>query len=152
LLIAGPGDADDVDEIVPAAYRDRVTLLGRIEERDKGRVLRSADVFVAPNNGGESFGIVLLEAMAAGRPVIASDLDAFRAVLDDGRCGELFAVGDSGDLARVAAGLLDDVDHRLDLIRRGRAVVRQYDWDTVVGDVLAVYDTVAGPGVRAADD
>lgn len=151
LLIAGPGDAADVDEIVPAAYRDRVTLLGRIDERDKGRVLRSADVFVAPNTGGESFGIVLLEAMAAGRPVIASDLDAFRAVLDDGRCGELFAVGDGADLARTAAGLLDDVDHRLDLIRRGRAVVRRYDWDTVVGDVLAVYDTVAGPGVRAAE-
>ena len=80
-----------------------VTLLGVVDEEDKARLLRTVDVFVAPNLGGESFGIVLVEAMSAGAPVLASDLDAFRRVLDDGRVGATFPVGDTAALAGVAA-------------------------------------------------
>ena len=68
-----------------------VHLLGLVSDADKPGLFRTADVYVAPNTGQESFGIVLLEAMAAGTPVVASDIDAFRRVLDDGRAGRLFA-------------------------------------------------------------
>ena len=84
LLVAGPGDIDEVRATIPPEHRDRVTFLGLVSEGDKARMLASVDAYVAPNTGGESFGIVLLEAMAAGAPVVASDLDAFRRVLADG--------------------------------------------------------------------
>src|SRR5205814_6244578 len=79
LLIAGPAaDPGDVLDRVPAALRDRVVLLGQVSEEDKVRVLHSVDVFCSPNTGGESFGIVTAEAMAAGVPIVASDIEAFR--------------------------------------------------------------------------
>ena len=96
LLVAGRGDIDDVTRSCPPALAGRVTFLGLVSDEDKARMLRTVDVYVAPNTGGESFGIVLLEAMAAGAPVLASDLDAFPQVLDDGQAGALFANGDAG--------------------------------------------------------
>ena len=71
----------------PPGCASRITFLGMVSEADKARMLRSVDVYVAPNTGGESFGMILTEAMAAGTPVVASDLDAFRRVLDGGRAG-----------------------------------------------------------------
>lgn len=140
LLVAGPGD----HERLP----DGVTALGLVSETDKARVYKSANVFVAPNTGGESFGIVLLEAMAAGTPIVASDLDAFRRVLDDGEgglAGELAAVGDAGSLAIACAALLDAPDRRAMLRERGRRVVRHYDWSVVATEVMHVYETaIAG--------
>jgi phosphatidyl-myo-inositol alpha-mannosyltransferase len=143
LLIAGPGDPDEVRDALPADVFDRVHLLGQVSDADKARMLASVDVYVAPNIGGESFGIVLLEAMAVGTPVLASDLEAFRAVLDGGRSGRLFATGDSDDLARKAGALLDDPDARAALVVLGRATARSYDWSTVARDIVRVYETVA---------
>jgi len=148
LLVVGPGDLDALDEEIPAGLRHRVRTLGPVGEAEKPGAYASADVFVAPNLGGESFGIVLLEAMAAGVPVLASDLEAFDAVLDGGRAGELFRTGDPDDLARAAAALLDDPQRQAILVAAGSAVARRYDWDTVVRDVIAVYETVAEPGRR----
>ena len=102
LLVAGRGDADDLLSELPPALAGRVELLGQVSEADKARMLRSVDVYCAPNLGGESFGIILLEAMAAGAPILASDLDPFRRVLDDGRAGTLFRTGDPASLARGA--------------------------------------------------
>ncbi|HEV2087797.1 MAG TPA: glycosyltransferase family 4 protein, partial [Cryptosporangiaceae bacterium] len=95
LLVAGPGDGSRLLAALPATVRDRVTLLGTVSEQDKARMLRSVDVYVAPNLGGESFGMILTEAMAAGAAIVASDLDAFRRVLDDGRAGVLFPAGNA---------------------------------------------------------
>jgi phosphatidyl-myo-inositol alpha-mannosyltransferase len=145
LLIAGPGDQDEVRRSLPPELVDRVVMLGLVSDDDKGRMLRSVDVYVAPNTGGESFGIVLLEAMAVGTPVLASDLDAFSAVLDGGRSGRLFATGDSDDLAAKAGELLDDPAARAALIPLGKATARSYDWSTVARDIVRVYETVA-PG------
>ena len=145
LLIAGPGDPDEVRDSLPAGVADRVELLGLVSDADKARMLASVDVYVAPNIGGESFGIVLLEAMAVGTPVLASDLEAFRAVLDDGRSGRLFATGDSDDLAAVAGEMLDDPAARALLVRLGKATARSYDWSTVARDIERVYETVALP-------
>jgi phosphatidylinositol alpha-mannosyltransferase len=142
LLIAGPGDAAEALEQVPAALRDRVVLLGQISDEDKVRMLHSVDVFCAPNTGGESFGIVLAEAMAAGAPIVASDLDAFRRVLRGGRAGELFANGDPADLARAAGMLLDNPERRRELSAAATAAVSTYDWSVVAKDVVNVYETV----------
>src|SRR5690606_15530779 len=97
--------------------------------------------YVAPNTGGESFGMILTEAMAAGTPVVASDLDAFRRVLDGGRAGVLFPVGDSRALADRLADLLDSPARRAALAAHARAVVAGYDWSVVAGRVLEVYAT-----------
>ncbi len=96
LLVVGGGDVDEARELLPGAVRDQVTFLGRASDEDKAAALRTADVYVAPNTGGESFGIVLVEAMAAGATVLASDIPAFRRVLDEGANGVLFANEDAG--------------------------------------------------------
>jgi phosphatidyl-myo-inositol alpha-mannosyltransferase len=151
LLVAGPaGDAEEVLYRVPADLRDRVVLLGQVSEEDKIRMLHSVDVFCSPNTGGESFGIVTAEAMAAGVPVVASDIDAFRQVLHGGEAGELFATGDAADLARVAGRLLDDPVRRAELSAAALAAVAQYDWSVVARDVLSVYETVVLGSTRVA--
>ncbi len=142
LLIAGPGDAVEVAARVPAALRDRVVLLGQVSEAVKVQVYHSVDVFCAPNTGGESFGIVLAEAMAAGAPIVASDLDAFRRVLRGGRAGELFANGDADDLAAAIGRLLDDQERRAALSAAASAAVRDYDWPKIAKDVEQVYAAV----------
>jgi phosphatidylinositol alpha-mannosyltransferase len=142
LLIAGRGDAEEIAARVSAPLRDRVVLLGQVSDEDKVRVYHSVDVFCAPNTGGESFGMVLTEAMAAGAPVVASDLDAFRVVLRGGAAGELFVNGDSADLALAAGRLLDDPERRATLSAAASAAVRAYDWPVVAREVLQVYETV----------
>jgi phosphatidylinositol alpha-mannosyltransferase len=102
-------------------------------------MLRSVDLYVAPNTGGESFGMILTEAMAASTPVVASDIDAFRRVLDGG--GALFPVGDSDALAAVLGELLDDPARRRALATRARAVVAKYDWPVLAQRILEVYAT-----------
>ncbi|HEY5360582.1 MAG TPA: glycosyltransferase family 4 protein [Streptosporangiaceae bacterium] len=150
LLVAGPGDADEALEQVPPALRDRVVLLGQVSDEDKVRVYHSVDVFCAPNTGGESFGIVLAEAMAAGAPIVASDLDAFRRVLRAGRAGELFQNGNAADLAAAAARLLDDPVRRATFAEAALVAVRDYDWQVVARDVLRVYQAVAPAAGRVA--
>src|SRR5215471_8938110 len=142
LLIAGPGDVVEVASRVPAPLRDRVVLLGQVSEATKVQVYHSVDVFCAPNTGGESFGIVLAEAMAAGAPIVASDLDAFRRVLRGGRAGELFVSGDPADLAAAIARLLDDPQRRATLSAAASAAVRDYDWARIARDVVKVYEAV----------
>jgi phosphatidylinositol alpha-mannosyltransferase len=142
LLVAGPGDLDDVRSRVPEAYRDRLILLGQVSQADKARFYHSVDVFCAPNTGGESFGVVLIEAMAAGAPIVASDLDAFQLVLRGGRAGELFPVGDPAALAAAASRLLDDPALRGRLSAAARDAVRGYDWPRVARDVVKVYEAV----------
>jgi phosphatidylinositol alpha-mannosyltransferase len=102
------------------------------------------DLYCAPNTGQESFGIILLEAMAADTPVVASDIDAFRRVLDDGRAGCLFDVGSPLALADTLARLLKDADARAQYVARGREVVGVYDWPVVAEAVVQVYEAVAG--------
>ena len=95
--------------------------------------------------------VVLLEAMATGTPVVASDLEAFRRVLEDGRCGVLFPVRDAAALAGALADLLADPSRRALLADRGRAAVRPYDWSTVTRQVVDVYETVAAAALVALD-
>jgi phosphatidyl-myo-inositol alpha-mannosyltransferase len=80
--------------------------------------------------------------MAAGVPIVASDIDAFRRVLRGGEAGELFATGDAADLARAAGALLDDPGRRAELSAAALAAVADYDWSVVARDVFRVYETV----------
>jgi phosphatidyl-myo-inositol alpha-mannosyltransferase len=143
LLVAGRGDAEEAVEDLPASVRDAVTFLGVVSEPDKVALLSTVDVYVAPNLGGESFGIILVEAMSAGAPVLASDLDAFRRVLDEGRVGCLYRTGDVPALADSLLGLLADEGRRASLRSAASVWVRQFDWSTVADELLAVYETVA---------
>jgi phosphatidyl-myo-inositol alpha-mannosyltransferase len=142
LMVAGPGDVDEVRATIAPEHRDRVTFLGLVSEADKARMLASVDAYVAPNTGGESFGVVLLEAMAAGAPVVASDLDAFRRVLADGTCGALFTNEDPASLAKVAGSVLADPDESARLRAAGTERVEIYDWDRVAAEIVRVYETV----------
>jgi phosphatidylinositol alpha-mannosyltransferase len=150
LFVAGPGETDAIDRL-PPPLRDRVTALGRVSEADKAALFASVDVYVAPHTGGESFGIVLLEAMSGGAPVVASDLTAFRDVLD-GRYGVLFKAGDAAALAAATSGLLSDATRREELTRLGRDRAREYDWSRVARQVVAVYETVAAGGEKVRED
>ncbi|TMR24560.1 glycosyltransferase family 4 protein [Nonomuraea turkmeniaca] len=152
LLIAGPGDEKDVYDRVPKRFRDRVTVLGMVSEADKIRAYHSVDVFCAPNTRGESFGIVLAEAMASGATVLASDIPAFRRVLGEGQAGALFANGDAGSLAREAAALLDAPERRAKLASEALVAVRKYDWSTVARDVVRVYETVTTSGAGRVEE
>ncbi len=105
-------------------------------------------MFCAPNTGGESFGIVLVEAMASGAPIVASDLDAFRLVLRGGEAGELFPAGDAAALAAAAARLLDDPCLRGRAVGRGDRRGARLRLAVVARDVVKVYEAVV-PG-RAA--
>lgn len=141
ILVAGRGDTGpaEVRELL-GDDADAVEFLGGITDEEKARLLASADVYCAPQTGGESFGIVLVEAMSAGTAVLASDLGAFRRVLDDGAAGVLFRTGDSADLARALIGLLGDAGERDRVAAAGRAAVGRYDWSTVTHQVLTVYE------------
>jgi phosphatidyl-myo-inositol alpha-mannosyltransferase len=150
LFVAGPGDVDDVRSRVAEPFRDRLVLLGRVSQEDKARFYRSVDVFCAPNTGGESFGVVLIEAMASGAPIVASDLEAFQLVLRDGRAGELFPAGDSAALATAAGRLLDDPALRERLSAAAREAVRAYDWPVVARDVVKVYEAVVPAAGKVA--
>ncbi|NLG56046.1 MAG: glycosyltransferase family 4 protein [Rhodococcus sp.] len=141
VLVIGRGDKTKLlRDAGPAAKHLR--LLGQVDDKEKASALRSADVYVAPNLGGESFGIVLVEAMSAGAAVVASDLDAFRRVLQDGRGGILVPVGRSEPLAEAIDEVLSNPARRAELVDAGRALVTRYDWPVVAEQILRVYETV----------
>lgn len=144
FLVAGRGETgpDDVRELLGAQAASAVEFLGGISDEDKANLLASVDVYCGPQTGGESFGIVLVEAMSAGATVVASDLGAFSRVLDDGAAGVLFRTGDSADLADTLVRVLRDADLRAQVSSHALEVVRQYDWATVTDQVLAVYEMV----------
>jgi phosphatidyl-myo-inositol alpha-mannosyltransferase len=143
LLVGGRGDAEEFRSRLPRSLGDRVVLLGQVSEVDKARLLRSVDVYCAPNTGGESFGVILLEAMAAGTPIVGSELDAFRRVVDDGvggRAGILFETGSPRALAQALGTVLDDPALRAELSQVGSVVVQPYDWPQVARQILLVYE------------
>ena len=147
LLIVGHGDEDELRGQA-GELAQRMRFLGLVDDAGKASAMRSADVYCAPNTGGESFGIVLVEAMAAGTPVVASDLDAFRRVLRDGEVGSLVPVGDGAALADALIEVLDDNALRQRYVAAGAEAVRHYDWSVVASQIMRVYETVAGSGAK----
>lgn len=142
IVVAGPGDSEQALVGLRTDLRDRVRFLGRVSDQGKAEMLRGAGVYVAPNTGGESFGIVLLEAMAARTPVIASDLPAFLRVLDFGAAGVTFMNEDAEDLARALREVLQSEQRRSQLVEEAFERVQLFDWSRVATSILDVYETV----------
>ncbi|TDD57761.1 glycosyltransferase family 1 protein [Kribbella antibiotica] len=143
VLVAGAGQADEARRSLPFWCRDNVLFLGLVDDEARADMLAGSDVYVAPHLGGESFGIVLLEAMAAGAPVLASDLPAFRQVLEGGRLGDLIEPGDVGMLTNRVLHLLAAPADRERLRSAGLTAVQAYDWSVLVPELVAVYELVA---------
>ena len=147
VLVVGRGDQDELcEEAGPLAHHLR--FLGQVDDDEKASAMRSADVYCAPNTGGESFGIVLVEAMAAHTAVVASDLDAFRRVLRDGEAGRLVHVADGDALAEALIDVLGDDAQRSRYIKAANEAVRRYDWSVVANQITRVYETVAATGAK----
>ena len=151
FLVAGRGEVTEYREAL-APYGDAVTFLGPVSDAEKESLLASVDVYVAPHTGGESVGIVLVEAMSAGAHVVASDIAAFRSVLDGGRYGALFPVGDAQALAGVLVDALADRAASAPVRRAAAEAVRRYDWSVVTREVLAVYEMATATGGPVHDD
>jgi phosphatidyl-myo-inositol alpha-mannosyltransferase len=150
VLVVGRGDEEELRKEA-GALATHLRFLGQVDDAQKASALRSADVYCAPNTGGESFGIVLVEAMAARTPVVASDLDAFRRVLLDGDAGRLVAVDDPDALATAIIDLLADDGLRSRYVAAAGGAVRRYDWSVVAQQIMRVYETVAtGAKVQVA--
>lgn len=148
LLVVGRGDPEAAVAGLDPDVARRIRFLGAVPDEEKASMLAGVDLYVAPNTGGESFGMILTEAMAAGTCVLASDIEAFSSVLDDGRAGELFAVGDSADLAAKAARLLDDKALRTAYVERANEWVKRYDWPEVAARLLEVYRAAIEAGTE----
>lgn len=142
VLVAGPGDSKELYENIDESFRSRVTFLGMLSDDEKRQFFKSVDLYVAPNTGGESFGIILAEAMATGTPILASDLDAFRFVLEDGKWGRLFSNGDADDLAKQAIDLLDDPDLLHSMAAASPEGAERFDWPVVARAIMDVYEFV----------
>ncbi len=148
LLVVGHGDAGALLRAAGPELASRIRVLGALGDEGKGAALRSVDVLCVPALGGESFGIVLTEAMAAGTPVVASDLDAFRLVLDGGRAGVLVTAGSSAALAATLDDLLDDPGRRAELAAAGRRRAAMWDWPVVARQVAQIYDSAVAADPR----
>ncbi|KAB1503729.1 glycosyltransferase family 4 protein [Corynebacterium sp. 320] len=155
LVIAGGGSVEELESRLDslglthsqrAGTAASVRILGRVSDVVKAQALASSDIYVAPNTGGESFGIVLVEAMASGTAVLASDIPAFAAVGQQGHSARLFRNEDAQSLAEQAVDLLNDAQERHALAARGVLRSADFDWSTVATQVEQVYNTVATRG------
>jgi len=144
LVIVG-ADHDEVEPLLLDGARG-VNVLGKVPDDEKAAALASADLLVAPSLGGESFGMVLTEAFAAGTPVVASDIPGYRDVVRDGVDGVLVPRGDATALAETLRDLAMAPQRRAAMAGEARAHAPRYAWPTVAGEVLGAYeDAVAMP-------
>lgn len=140
VFVAGPGDAQEVLKEIDPYLHSRFEFLGRISESEKANFLASVGLYIAPNTGGESFGIILAEALAGGASVVASDIPAFDSLLGHGAYGTLFASEDSQDLAKKVIALLGDEESRRAIAQRGKKYAQEFDWDVVAEKIYDVYE------------
>ena len=139
LLIAGPGEGLEAMQSINPELRNHLKFLGRVDDEEKAAFLKSLDLYIAPNTGGESFGIILAEAMAAGVPIVASDIPAFKYLLDNGRYGHLFENENPVDLASKIIGLLRSAEERRLLSEAGQTRAMRFDWSEVGAEIMNVY-------------
>ncbi len=154
VFVAGPGDSTEVEKSIDPQLRHRFTFLGKISEEDKANFMSSVALYVAPNTGGESFGIILAEALAGGACVVASDIPAFDDLLGHGEFGAIFKSEDSTDLAKVIIDLLRDEKKRSELAAAGRVRGQSFDWEIIAQQILSVYkmSIVGSDKVKLASD
>ncbi len=129
---------------VPSAVREHVHFLGHVPSVDLPRWYATGDIFCSPATGNESFGIVLVEAMAAGRAVVCSDIPGYRTVVTPNRDAAVFRPGDVSALARTLSQLVEDPERRGRLAEEGRRRALEFAWPSVVDRIEAVYRAAAG--------
>jgi phosphatidylinositol alpha-mannosyltransferase len=141
LLVVGPGNPE------PEAYRfiaersiEDVVFLGPVSYQDLPRYFQVADIFCSPATGKESFGIVLLEAMAAGKPIVASDIEGYSSVMTHGREGLMVPPRDEEALQASLETLLEDPSLREEMGSRGSQTALQYDWEKVTAQIIEYYN------------
>ena len=154
VIVAGPGNPATILDQMQPHLRQRFTFLGRISEEDKANFMSSVAIYVAPNTGGESFGIILAEALAGGASVLASDIPAFDSLLGHGKYGSLFQSENSEDLAKRAIELLNNPELRRTIAKSGREYAQSFDWDVVAERIYDVYEMamVGHDGVTLSSD
>lgn len=147
MIVAGDGPQRGAVDTLPAPVRERVRMLGHVPNIELPPYMAACDVYLGASIGGESFGIVLAEAMAAGVPVIASDVPGYDEVVEDGVSGLLVPPRNAGALAAAAARILDDPGLAASLADGGRQRARTFDWSGVVERLEGIYEraTDAGP-------
>lgn len=128
-----------------------VHFAGRVADAELAAYVQAADVVCAPALGGESFGIVLLEAMACGKPIVASRIEGYEALVDNAGCARLVAPGDAEGLARELIALLASPEMQRRLGRAGAAAAVDYDWPAIALRLEAIYRRVVG-AARKDDD
>ncbi len=151
LIIVGDGRVRRGYEtsVRKAGLRD-VVFTGYVSEEQKIRYLHTADIFCAPNTGNESFGYVLAEAMAAGLPIVATNIPGFAYVVTHGEEGLLVRPKNERALAEALAALLRDPEMRARLTARGRERVRRFDWPHVARAILSYYERLLSQQEAAA--
>lgn len=138
---------------VPESVAGRVLFTGRVSGEMLARHYATADIFCSPATGGESFGIVLIEAMAAGAAVVASDIPGYRDVVEDGVTGLLTRRASPESIAEAITSLARNGNIRRSLVESARRDVRQYSWDRVTARILGVYQSVLSrPGADGPDE
>jgi phosphatidyl-myo-inositol alpha-mannosyltransferase len=143
LLVVGSGPQErEARRYVATRGLQAVEFLGRVSDAEKAQLFRTADIYVAPATGRESFGIVLLEAMAAGAPIVASDIHGYKGVVRRGREGLLVPPRDPDGLAAAIARLLDDPDLRREMGSAGRERAEAFSWPSVTAKVEDYYGFV----------
>jgi phosphatidyl-myo-inositol alpha-mannosyltransferase len=140
LVVAGPGDPEKIVAKLDPQVAKQITFLGRLTEEEKVQFLSSIDLYIAPNTGGESFGIILAEAMASGAPVLASNIPAFVDLLSVGDCGATFISEDSEDLAKKVIELIRNSARLQQLAENGLASAIRFDWGSVAAQIMSVYE------------
>jgi phosphatidylinositol alpha-mannosyltransferase len=144
LIVVGPGTLDaDAQRVLSERNIQDVVFVGAATYRELPRYYQTADIFCAPNIGRESFGIVVAEAMAAGRAIVASDIPGFRSVVTHGHQALLARPRNEESLAVAIKTLLLDPELRRRLGQRARESSEQYRWNRVAMRVLEYYGTVA---------
>ncbi len=143
LTIVGPGEPDracaSLLDAMDGVGSEAVRLVGAVSDKDLPRYYASADVFCSPATGGESFGIVLLEAMAAGAPVVASDIDGYRDVVTHERNGLLVLPREPAAIAGAIASVIDNPDLARRLSAAGKQVAQRHRWQRVASEVEDYY-------------
>jgi phosphatidylinositol alpha-mannosyltransferase len=140
LLVVGPGNPGRFERLIERRGLDNVVFVGSVPKRWLPSYYATCDVFCAPSTGRESFGIVLLEAMASGKPVVATDIRGYTAVIRHGAEGLLVEPKDPEALATALVHNLADVDLRRRLGRAGRERAEHYAWPAIAGRILATYE------------
>ena len=143
LIVVGPGELDEESaRLIAERGLEDVCLEGMVPYEQLPAYFQTADIFCSPATGEESFGIVLLEAMAAGTPIVASNIPGYASVVDDGIQGHLINPKNDEDFANILHKLLLNQDKRDELGKNGQAKAQNFDWNIVASRVLDFYNTV----------